>query len=390
MPTSSSAGISIDNTMQMANIFTASEDQVVKSLSTVTGTNNVTATYDVYLLDENATGPTDGKHVARTSETYRYSGFHRTDLLSGIVMKEGQRYSVVVTQRTVDGKYQFVMPSSPGEEAAKKYKDPCYATAVVNKGESFLGSDGEWEDWSDCIPQIREQIRAACKAAGKADTSQDLEYDNLPIRAYATPYTTPTFSDVSADDWFASAVGKVADAGLMHGYASSDVFGVGHALTRAELATILWRDANPVDAESYDYSAVNSTGMDDVEDNCFYTAAADWAVANGIVDGVETEGGRAFQPDRAVTFEEAVAMVAKYAKAMHGSDIDGDASALEKFADAGAVSTWARGTMAWAAESGLVNGEPTDESLMLKPASDILRERAAGVLSNAIDLKIVG
>ncbi len=57
---------------------------------------------------------------------------------------------------------------------------------------------------------------------------------------------------------------------------------------------------------------------------------------------------------------------------------------------ADAVSDWARGTMAWAAEAGLVNGEPTEEGLMLKPGSDIMRERAAGVLSNAIDLKIVG
>ena len=390
MPTSSTGAQSTDDTVLMSNVFTASEDQVVKSLSTVTGTNNVTATYDVYLLDADATSPTDGKHVASTSETYRYSGFHRTDLASGVVMKEGQRYSVVVTQRTIDGKYQFVMPSGGSEELAKAMNLASYATAVVNKGESLLYSEGKWEDWTDCIAQVKAKNKAMAEAMHTADTSEWMQYDNLPIRSYADPYTTPTFSDVSSDDWFAGAVAKVADAGLMSGYAGSDVFGVGHALTRAELVTILWRDANPVDAESYDYSAENNTGMDDVEDNCFYTAAADWAVANGVIDGVETESGREFQPDRAVTFEEAVAMIAKYAHAMHGSDIDGDAAALEKFADAGAVSTWARGTMAWAAEAGLVNGEPTDEGLVLKPASDIMRERAAGVLANAIDLKIVG
>ena len=46
--------------------------------------------------------------------------------------------------------------------------------------------------------------------------------------------------------------------------------------------------------------------------------------------------------------------------------------------------------MAWAVEAGLVNGEPTDAGLMLRPASAVMRERAAGVLANAIDLKIVG
>ena len=394
MPASTIQSVSVNDCVQMANIFTAENDQVLKTLSTETGSTYVSTTYDVYLLDDDATEPTDGKRVASCSETYRYSGFHRTDLESGVAMKAGQRYSVVVTQRTVGGKYQYVMPSGSSKTLAEELKDlgaSCYATAVVNEGESALFKDGKWTDWTECIDEVREGIRKSCEEQGTTDSSEWLEYDNLPIKAYSLPYTAPAFSDVSDSDWFAPAVAKVADAGLMHGYASSDVFGVGHALTRAELATILWRDANPVDAESYDYSAVNSTGTDDVEDNCFYTAAADWAVANGVIDGVElADGGREFQPDRAVTFEEAVAMVAKYAHAVHGADIDGDASALEKFADAGAVSTWARGTMAWAAESGLVNGEPTDESLMLKPASDILRERAAGVLANAIDLKIVG
>ncbi len=78
-------------------------------------------------------------------------------------------------------------------------------------------------------------------------------------------------------------------------------------------------------------------------------------------------------------------MIAKYARAA-----DGDAALLDKFADAGDVSDWARGTMAWAVEAGLVNGEPTEAGTVLRPASDIMRERAAGVLSNAIDLKILG
>ena len=191
---------------------------------------------------------------------------------------------------------------------------------------------------------------------------------------------------------------KVADAGLMIGYSDCDLFGVGHVLTRAELATILWRDANPVEAEAYSGVAENETGMADVEADAFYTAAVNWAVENGVVDGVElSDGSRAFQPDRAVTFEETVAMIAKYAKAFRGATVDGEAleklvddGALERFADAEDVSTWARVNMTWAAEEGLVNGEKTDEGTLLKPVSDLMRERAAGVLSNAIDLKIIG
>ncbi len=386
MPVNALSSVSSNTQTSMANIFTAQRDQVITSLSTETGSSHVTATFDMYLLDDDATSPTDGKHVASKSETFEYSGFHRVDLSSGVIMKEGQRYSVVVTQRSVDGQYQTVQPSGMNKAFTERLGVKSYCVGVVNEGESFLYKNGAWQDWTEGIVEVKEQIKKACEMMKMDDLSEQVDYDNLPIRAYGSVYATPTFSDVSDSDWFAPAVAKVADAGLMTGYEGGDAFGVGHALTRAELATILWRDANPVDAEAYDWAAANATGMGDVEDDSFYTAAANWAVANGVVDGVEmADGTRAFQPDRAVTFEEAVAMIAKYAQAA-----DGDAASLEKFADAGSVSAWARGTMAWAVEAGLVNGEPTDEGLMLKPASDIMRERAAGVLANAIELKIIG
>ncbi len=386
MPVSALSAASSDEKVSMANIFTAQQDQVITSLSTETGSANVTATFDMYLLDADAAAPTDGKHVASKSETFEYAGFHRVDLSSGVIMKEGQRYSVAVTQRTVDGKYQTIQPSSVNKACAERINSRSYGIGVVNAGESFLGKDGSWQDWSCGIFELKEKIKKECEARGDVDTSPYTDFDNLPIRAYGTRYNTPIFSDVADNDWFAGAVSKVADAGLMRGYAGADVFGVGCALTRAELATILWRDACPVDAESYDGVAENATGMVDVADGAFYTAAADWAVANGVIDGVEQpDGSRAFEPDRAVTFEEAVAMIAKYARAA-----DGDVAVLDHLADADAVSDWARGTMAWAVEVGLVNGEPTDAGFMLHPTADVMRERAAGVLSNALDLKIVG
>ena len=390
MPTSKIMPASTEDFVQMANVYTAEEDQILRYVSSETASDNMSVTYDVYLLDDDAENPTDGKRVASVSDNYQYQGFHRTALNSGVVMKAGQRYSVAVTMRTADGQYQYIQPAGVGKRLAELLGLPSYSTGVVNKGESALYSEGKWVDWTDCIASIKEKL---------GSSSEDLlAYDNLPVRAYSDPYTTPTFSDVADTDWFAPAVAKVADAGLMIGYSGSDLFGVGHTLTRAELATILWRDANPVEAEAYSGIAENETGMADVEADAFYTAAVNWAVENGVVDGVElSDGSRAFQPDRAVTFEETVAMIAKYAKAFRGATVDGetleklaDDGALERFADAGSVSSWARANMTWATEEGLVNGEKTDEGTLLKPVSDLMRERAAGVLSNAIDLKIIG
>ncbi len=385
-----------DDEMRMANIFTAEEDQTVRALTTQTGSANTSVEARVYLLNDGATTPTDGKLVACASQAFEYAGFHRIDLTSGVTVKAGQRYSVVMTQRTSSGRYQTVISEGFTKEGIDYYKETLNSyistcsNGVVNRGESMLYSDGEWVDWVDGVQRLKDELAdLVIKKYGDSD-KYDLRnlytFDNFMIKAYADAYTAPVFSDVAESDWFSGAVSKVADAGLMSGYAGTDEFGVGHALTRAELATILWRDANPADAEAYDGVAANATGMDDVAADSFYTAAANWAVANGVIDGVEAaDGSRAFEPDRAVTFEEAVAMIAKYAKAA-----DGDAATLDGFADSSAVSDWARGTMAWAVESGLVNGEPTNEGTMLRPTSDIMRERAAGVLSNAIDLKILG
>ncbi len=397
-----------DGETRMANIFTASEDQTVNAIATQTGSANTSVDACVYLLDDDAAGPTDGKLVARATQSFEYAGFHKIDLASGVTVKEGQRYSVVVAQRSSSGRFQTITNWALSKEGVEYHNATnvsqwySYATGVVNRGESMLYSGGEWADWADVIEGVKlkvgQELAEKYGSADGYDLSSLAAYDNFPIKAYADPYATPTFSDVSESDWFAGAVAKVADAGLMIGYSDSDEFGVGHALTRAELATILWRDANPADAEAYDGVAANATGMDDVADDAFYTAAVNWAAANGVADGVEVEGGaREFQPDRALTFEETVAMIAKYAKSIRGADVDAvdkfsesEADELGEFADANEVSTWARADMTWAAKEGLVSGEQTDDGLVLRPAADLLRERAAGVLSNALDLKIVG
>lgn len=85
-----------------------------------------------------------------------------------------------------------------------------------------------------------------------------------------------TFHDVGYDnDWFAPGVTFVAGKGLITGYADSGKFGPLDTLTRGQLATILWRNACPDEAASYDASeAVNETGLFGVADHEYYTAAA--------------------------------------------------------------------------------------------------------------------
>ena len=70
------------------------------------------------------------------------------------------------------------------------------------------------------------------------------------------------FTDVDYSSWYAPGVDFVAGRGLMKGYEGTTIFGVGSALTRGELATILWRNACPDEAAAYDpATAKDATGI---------------------------------------------------------------------------------------------------------------------------------
>ena len=198
---------------------------------------------------------------------------------------------------------------------------------------------------------------------------------------------TPTFADVDYEAWYAPAVSLVAEKGLMRGYGDTGIFGVGNTLTRAELATILWRYADPeAEAAFVAESSQNETGLPDVLGGQWYTGAVNWAVSAGVINGYQgLDGGRTgFGPNDPVTCEQLLAVL----RNLTGGD--GDPSALDAVVDGGSVSPWAQSAAAWALDAGLVKGyEQEDGARVLAPAERIARERVATVLSNAFDLAIL-
>ena len=54
----------------------------------------------------------------------------------------------------------------------------------------------------------------------------------------------------------------------------------------------------------------NETGVDGVEDGKFYTAAANWAVANKIITGVDVDGTRYIQADTILSRAMAAQVIA--------------------------------------------------------------------------------
>ena len=217
-------------------------------------------------------------------------------------------------------------------------------------------------------------------------------FDNA-YGVFGVDLIAPSFSDLSDSDWYADAALRTAARGLIRGVGGTDVLDGGGVLTRAQLATILWRYAQPDEEAAYDAASTrNETGMGDVADAQWYTGAANWAVAAGVINGKDADGVRTFDPDGTVTFQEMVAMLVNLKcadPAIEAAVEAQDTAALDRFADASSVSDWARKVVAYGYETGLFSGYPTDEGTYVRASEDISRGRVSGVLDNAYEKGIL-
>lgn len=201
----------------------------------------------------------------------------------------------------------------------------------------------------------------------------------------------PVFTDVDYSDtsWYGDAVSYVASKGLITGYSGTALFGVGDVLTRAQLATILWRNACPDEYASYDpETAVDTTGIDGSADGMYYTAAANWAVRNGVITGFDREdGSKDFAADENVSFEQLVTILSRLCATPE--ELSAAGSDLSAFADGDLASSWSRGAFAWAAAKGLVQGYDEPAGKYLRPGDPVARERVAVVLMRAFEMGVM-
>lgn len=222
---------------------------------------------------------------------------------------------------------------------------------------------------------------------GNFTGSVTIEFD---IEKKAVP--VPVFTDVDYTSWYGNAVTYVASKGLITGYTDgvkAGQFGVGDVLTRAQLATILWRNACPDEYASYDpETAVDTTGIDGSADGMYYTAAANWAVKNRVITGFDREdGSKDFAADDDVSFEQLITILSRLCATKE--ELSAAGSDLSAFADGDLASSWSRGAFAWAAAKGLVQGYDEPTGRYLRPGDPVARERVAVVLMRAFEMGIM-
>ncbi len=178
----------------------------------------------------------------------------------------------------------------------------------------------------------------------------------------------PAFADVKPGSWYADSVEFCYNAGLMNGVGGG-CFSPNETMTRAMLVQVLYNMSG---------WKCESHGFRDVSDTAWYADAVNWAAANGIVSGVSETS---FAPNRAVTREQTVTILARFAGKF--MELTAPEHALDRFTDADKVSDYAVDAFRWAVSQGIITG--TSETT-LSPQGRATRAQIAAILMRFVKL----
>ena len=166
-----------------ANVYTASEDQMLHSIGTYYCSEGNELKYMVFKLEDGASLPIGddlNNPLVQGSYTDEYEGFTTIKLETPVELQEGERYAVCFSQRDKDRLFCAPQAMSVTQvDASKKIEGATGAlyetNAVINEGESFYLSyaTGEWCDLAD------EDLEGMSAKTG-------YQYDNYCVKAYAS------------------------------------------------------------------------------------------------------------------------------------------------------------------------------------------------------------
>ena len=323
------------------------------SLSVTNSTfTNITGTSS----NEKATG---GVSITGTGTVSKLTVTGNTFSGNTIDIRLGKTTAPVITDANIAGNGIVNVVAAPGVGiyTAKFYSNNALVATVVsdetgkitipaapsNSGYIFLG----WRS-GDATYKAGEVVTIS------ADTTFVAVWGNLPDVKPSEPETPETpvfpFYDVTARDWYYSAVKYVYEKGLMDGV-DVGVFAPNDTLTRAMVWTIIAR----------------AEGVDTTGGATWYAKAQEWVTAKGISDGEN--------PSAAITRQELVTMLYRLAGE---PAVSGTITAP----DAASVSTWATDAMTWAMNIGLVEG---DENGAVTPTATATRAQAAALIMRYLE-----
>ena len=156
---------------KMANVFPVNDALMLDSISCVTAAKDSEVTYEVYILNEDASAPDEGYLAQQGTVDFAYPGFHRISLEDTVFLQKEQRYSIVLTVKE-SAFYDVNMP------IAVMLRGYVTEKAVINANESFVYDENGWTDYKD----ITDEIMADDPYTAFGGR---IYYDNFPIKGYS-------------------------------------------------------------------------------------------------------------------------------------------------------------------------------------------------------------
>lgn len=194
----------------------------------------------------------------------------------------------------------------------------------------------------------------ACGTAVSVSGGNEAEAGPVPLSSTGDN----GFSDVPAGAWYAEAAVWCKENGIIDG-TSETTFSPGGTMSRAMLATVLWRiEGSP----AVDFLLTFS----DVPADRWFTEAVRWATSEKLMEGY---GGGNFGVNDPVTREQFAAVLWRLADSPSGE--------AGTFADEREISSWARGAANWAKEAGIITGKDGNR---FDPKAHATRAEAAMIL----------
>ncbi len=308
-----------------------------------------------------------------TSLTFSTPGgsvsFDKAALAGALDAADGSTITIVIKRMTAE--------ALTAAQRAKTGARPVWAVAVYSAAkqlEGFGGSLAVRLPYTPVAGETAKYITVWHLAEGGLFTPIACHYDADAkevaftvehLSLFAVGYLP--FDDVKSTDWFYENAAFAYTNGLMNGVGDSrfDPTGV---VTRAMAVTILWRMEGEPEAPA--------SAFTDLAAGSWYKKAVDWAVQQGIVNGV---GNNRFAPDQAITREQMAAVIYRYAGWKQYNPASG--ADLSAFTDAPLISEWAREAMAWANAAELINGVGDNR---LNPVGSAKRSEIAAILQRFI------
>ena len=279
--------------------------------NTVKVINNGVTIYSGYVADNGSF-----KLPTLSRNGYTFGGWRVNN--SSTVVKGGTSYTVTTDTTftaiwnaiNIPDTYDIELIVGEGGEAKASYSNASAGTTIT----ITVAPDEGYE--LDYITVDGERI---------SGTTFKMPDHDVTVRVYFTDGSAVLpFTDVSANQWFYEAVSYVYTNGMMEGD-SATTFNPDGRMTRAMFWAVLGR-----------IDGATITGANWVE------TARSWAMAEGVSDGTN--------PNDYVTREMMVTMLWRYA-GEPASDYS-----LSAYTDAASVSDWAETAMAWALETGVIEG----------------------------------